>query len=374
MGMGNFKASGKGASARNAGRRPPGRTPGTGGASSRDALDSRDLWERSIGFLTVWIVHLGRRYGLVQTLAAQASPVTASRLARLCLLHEPAVATWCEAARSHRILTRTGGGYTLPPRLRPLLAFEDHLDYLAGQFSYLALRSLDYDAFDDLFRKGVAGRRAPHIGEASAEATRWDHTAFLKVVLSRVPDLRTLLRTGARVLDLGCGRGEWDLRLAPLFPRSRFVGVDPDRHAISAARTKAENAGVGDRLTFLLGAGELIGSLGAFDVVHLGEVLSAVAAKAEVLGNCLRALRPSGYLVIAEGLIEREGRPHTPTNQLMRAMELDFALQGTRFLTTVELRALLRESRFGRPRLVSVGGGLWYVVAQRPDPRRQLSR
>src|SRR3990172_4001452 len=212
--MGNSKASGKGASARNGARRPTGRAPGTGGASSR-ALDSRDLLERSLGFLTVWIVHLGRRYGLVHTLAAQASPVTASRLARLCSLHEPAVLTWCEAARSHRILKRTGDGYTLPSRLRPLLAFEDHLDYLAGQFSYLALRSLDYTAFDDLFRKGVAGPRAPHIVEASAEATRWDHTAFLKVVLPRIPDLRNLLRAGARVLDLGCGRGGWDPPLPP---------------------------------------------------------------------------------------------------------------------------------------------------------------
>src|SRR2546426_7028731 len=270
--MGNSRASGKRASARNARRGPTGRTPRTGG-SSRGALDARDLSERSLGFLTVWIVHLGRRYGLVQTLAAQASPITASRLAELCSLHQPAVATWCEAARSHRILTRTGGGYSLPPGLRPLLAFEDHLDYLAGQFSYLALRSLDYDAFDDLFRKGVAGRPAPHIAEASAEATRWDHTAFLKVVLPRFPDLQTLLRTGARVLDLGCGRGEWDLRLAPLFPRSRFVGVDSDPRAISAARTKADGSGVGDHLTFVRGAGESIGALGTFEVIHMGEVL-----------------------------------------------------------------------------------------------------
>jgi SAM-dependent methyltransferase len=291
--------------------------------------------------------------------------MSATRLAKRCSLHEPTVATWCRAAHSHRILRRTKEGYFLPRNLRSLIAFEDHADYIAGQFSYLALRSLDYDAFDDLFRKGVSGPRAPHIVEASAEATRWDHTAFLKVVLPRVPNLRKLLKKGARVLDLGCGSGEWDLRLAHLFPRSRFVGVDPDRRAISAARARAERSGVGDRLMFMCRAGESIRSMGAFDVVHLGEVLSAVAAKAEVLGNCLRALFPSGYLVIAEGLKEDESRPHSPTNQLMHAMELDFALQGTRFLTKVELRTLLRGSGFVRPRFVDVGGGLWYVVAQR---------
>lgn len=364
--MGNRTPARRSPSTRKASRRPAKRARGTGDHASRDTLGPHDLWERSVGFLTVWIVHLGRRYGLVQALAAQTSPVPASRLARLCSLHEPAVATWCEAARSHGILRRTGEGYTLPSELRPLLAIEDHRDYLAGQFSYLALRSLDYDAFDDLFRSGVASPRSPHGLEASGEATRWDHTAFLKVVLPAVPNLRERLQTGARVLDLGCGSGEWDLRLAPLFPRSRFVGVDPDRRAVAAARAMAEGSGMGDRLTFVHGYGESIRSLGAFDVVHLGEVLSAIAAKSEVLGNCLRALHPSGYLVIAEGLKEEQTRTHTPTSQLMDAMELDFALQGTRFLTRGELRTLLRGSGFVQPRFVNVGGGLWYVVVRRP--------
>ncbi len=338
--------------------------PSTKGTSAgRQGLDSRDLRERSLGFLTVWIVHLGRRYGLVQALAAHRSPMTPSRLARRCSLHEPTVATWCEAAHAHRILTRTADGYSLPPRLRPLLASEDDLGYLAGQFSYLALRSLDYDAFDDLFRTGVAGRRAPHLADASAEATRWDHTAFLEVLLPRVPDLRDLLETGARVLDLGCGRGAWGLRLAPRFPRSRFVGIDPDRTAIAAARAQAERSGVAGRLRFRRGTGESIRSPGAFDVVHLGEALSAIAAKAEVLRNCRDALRPSGYLVIAEGLIE-EGRPHDPTNRLIHGMALDFALQGTRFFKKDGLRTLLRDSGFVRPRFVDAGGGLWYVVAR----------
>lgn len=310
-------------------------------------------------------MHLGRRYGLIQTLAARASPVPSSRLAKLCSLYAPAVLTWCEAARSHRILKRTKEGYFLPRRLRPLLAFEDHVDYIAGQFSYLALRSLDYDAFDGLFRKGVVSPRAPHNVEAISEATRWDHTAFLKIVLPRFPNLRRLMGTGARVLDLGCGSGAWDLRLASLFPKSRFVGIDPDRPAISVARTEAEEMGFADRLTFRGGAGESIRSLGTFDVVHLGEVLYAIGGKTEVLRNCFRVLHPSGYLVIAEGLKEAKSRLHTPTNQLIYAMELDFALQGTRFLTKTNLRTLLLESGFVRPHFVNAGGGLWYVVARR---------
>jgi len=118
------------------------------------------LWRDSIGFLTLWVVHLGRRFGLLQALADRDGPIRTRELARLCSLHEPAVATWCEAASSLRILARTGPRYSLPAKLRPLVALEDDPAYLGGQFSYLALRSLDYDAFDGLFRRGEVDRGA----------------------------------------------------------------------------------------------------------------------------------------------------------------------------------------------------------------------
>ena len=332
--------------------------------SRRRSSDFSAHEERSVSFLTVWIVHLGRRFRLIQTLATLDSPVESDRLAKLCSLHAPTVARWCEAAHAHRILERRTSGYLLPRRLRPLIADEDHLDYIAGQFSYLALRSLDYDAFDELFRKGVASPRSPHLSEASAEATRWDHTAFEEIVLPRIPGLRNVMTSGARILDLGCGRGEWDVRFARLYPKCRFVGIDPDRRAVSLARTKAQEAAVAGRVTLKHGAGESVGLLGSFDIVHLGEVLSAIAAKEEVLRNCHRLLRPSGFLVIAEGLKEPK-RARTPTGQLIQGMELDFALQGTGFFTRANLRTLLQRSGFARPRYVHAGGGLWYVVARK---------
>jgi len=324
------------------------------------------LWRDSIGFLTLWVVHLGRRFGLLQALADRDGPIRTRELARLCSLHEPAVATWCEAASSLRILARTGPRYSLPAKLRPLVALEDDPAYLGGQFSYLALRSLDYDAFDGLFRRGEVDRGAArHLTEASGEATTWDHTAFLTSLLPRVPGLLSLFETGARILDLGCGTGAWDLRVARRFPKSTFVGVDPDRAAIDAAKRHAESSRLGDRVAFVLGAGESIASLGPFDIIHLGEVLSAVAAKAEVLASCHRILRKGGCLVVAEGLIDERSDPHEVTNQLIRAMGLDFALLGTRFFTRAELRTLLRDSGFARARFLHVGGGLWYAVASK---------
>lgn len=54
---------------------------------------------------------------------------------------------------------------------------------------------------------------------------------------------------GARVLDLGCGQGEWLLRTLAQHPGATAEGVDTSAEALRRARERAEAAGVADRLT-----------------------------------------------------------------------------------------------------------------------------
>src|SRR3989475_6931287 len=208
----------------------------------------------SFGFYTVWFVHLGRRYGIISYLSRRKRPAGARAIARACELHEPAVRVWCESARSLGIIDREGDGYRMPPISGALFADADDVRFLGGQFSYLALRSLDFEAFDAFFRRGEAGASGVrHLREAAEEATRWDHTSFLKFLLPRVPRLLSRLRGGARVLDVGGGPGGWTLRMSQAFPRSSFTGIDPDRAAIRIAAGKVQRGG--SRIRFHGGSG-----------------------------------------------------------------------------------------------------------------------
>jgi len=337
--------------------------------STRGGDASTGLSESSLGFYTVWVAHLGRRYGILQALSRRRGPAGTRAIARACGLHEPSVRAWCEAARSLGLVDCRGSGFRLPARNRPLLVDEDDVRFLGGQFSYLALRSLDFGAFDALFRTGaVTGSGSVRLREASMEATRWDHTSFLRFLLPRVPGLASRLRGGASALDVGCGTGGWVLRMARAFPRSSFTGVDPDRTAIGIARRNAKAVRAGPRVRFRVGrGGRAFGEAGPFDLVYLGEVLYGVEDKPGLLRSCRRALARDGRIVVAEGLVAPAGRRQDPARQLVDAMGLEFALQGARFLERSELEGLLREADFDRVRFHDAGGGLWFAVA-RPGP------
>ena len=325
-------------------------------------LDFSDLWRCSLGFLTVWISHLGRRFGILQALARNGS-LTVEELSQMNYLHSPAVSLWCEAAYSLGLIDRDSNRYYLSGKRCSLLVDEVNREYIGGQFSYLALRSLDYDAFDDFFKRGKLHSFSRNLAEAYDEATKWDHTAFLDT-LCRIPKIHLLLSKGARVLDVGSGTGEWVLRLAKVFPNSSFNGIDPNRSVVTIARVKAKSQYL-NNVRFSVGTGESIRYEESFDMIYLGEVLCIVQSKLKILKNCFHALRPSGYLVIAEGLIDKKAGIRKRENQIIYAMQLDFALQGAVFLSKNELKNLLLEAGFKSPIFMKAGGGLWFIIVRK---------
>lgn len=333
-------------------------------------LGPDDLWDASLGFWRVWVVHLGRRFGLIDALAGARGGLTAPALARAAGQAPGPTAVWCEAALGLGVVEATGKRYRVPPALGHALADPASTEYMGGHFSYLALRSLDFAGFDELFRDGTpSAREQRHLVEAFAQATPWDHTAFLARVPPAVPALRRVLEGGGQVLDVGCGTGSWCLRVADRYPRAQVRGVDVDPTPLRRARERAAAAGLSDRVTFDAGSVESRAYRERFDLVHLGEVLCGARQDGELLGACREALAPGGHLVVTEGLIDPAAGPGDPGNRLVRAMQLEFALQPARFRTHGELLGLLRTAGFTGPRVLPAGGGLYFTVARRPRAR-----
>jgi SAM-dependent methyltransferase len=111
---------------------------------------------------------------------------------------------------------------------------------------------------------------------------------------------RIALPEQARVLDVGCGTGEFSARFLADRPGAHLIGIDIDEQHLVRAREK--NQAHGDRAVFALGdAFDLHHPDGAFDLVVCRHLVQAVPDAEKVFAELLRVTRPGGRLhVLAE--------------------------------------------------------------------------
>ncbi|MEO7981890.1 MAG: class I SAM-dependent methyltransferase [Sporichthyaceae bacterium] len=89
------------------------------------------------------------------------------------------------------------------------------------------------------------------------------------------------LEAGGRVADLGCGHGASTVLMAQAFPASTFVGSDYHEGSIEAARKRAAEAGVGERVRFEVAtaqssSGHDLDLVTTFDCLHdMGDPVGA---------------------------------------------------------------------------------------------------
>jgi SAM-dependent methyltransferase len=114
------------------------------------------------------------------------------------------------------------------------------------------------------------------------------------------------LRPGQRHLDLACGKGEMLCRWAARFGTSG-VGVDLSEVFLAAARARASELGVTDRVEFHAGDAGAIGDAGpykpapaSFDVVSCIGATWIGGGLAGTLALMGPALRPDGLLLVGE--------------------------------------------------------------------------
>jgi ubiquinone/menaquinone biosynthesis C-methylase UbiE len=107
----------------------------------------------------------------------------------------------------------------------------------------------------------------------------------------------------AAVLDLGCGTGVVTRAIAA---RDRFsgtvTGIDQSPEFIAAAERLAADAGVGDRVEFVVGdAHELDLPAASFDAAVAHTLISHVRDPLAVLAEAARVIRPGGVVVVFDG-------------------------------------------------------------------------
>ena len=120
---------------------------------------------------------------------------------------------------------------------------------------------------------------------------------------------RAALPEGARVLDLGCGAGEWSLRALELVASARADGVDISPHAGASANAAAVGRGLADRLTLHTMPGDAFTPAEPYDLALCVGSTHAFGGLAETMDMLARFVRPGGLALVGEGYWERTPAP-----------------------------------------------------------------
>jgi ubiquinone/menaquinone biosynthesis C-methylase UbiE len=122
------------------------------------------------------------------------------------------------------------------------------------------------------------------------------------LISSWIPSLQGVqakLEAGARVADVGCGKGASTLLLAEAFPKSQFVGFDYHDKSISDAREIAVRKGLADRVDFQVAkAKEFPGK--DYDLVAVFDCLHDMGDPVGAARHVRNSLKKDGTWMIVE--------------------------------------------------------------------------
>jgi ubiquinone/menaquinone biosynthesis C-methylase UbiE len=191
---------------------------------------------------------IGHRTGLFDAMRNQ-PPMTSDEIARRAGLNERYVREWLGAMVTAGVVDVEPStvSFTLPPEHAAFLTRAAAADNVSVFTQYISLLGSVEDAIVDCFKAGggVPYEWFPRFHEVMAEDSGQSVLSSLEShILPLVPGLTDHLGRGIRALDVGCGRGRTLIRLAELFPRSRFVGMDLSEEAIREARSDASARGL----------------------------------------------------------------------------------------------------------------------------------
>jgi 2-polyprenyl-3-methyl-5-hydroxy-6-metoxy-1,4-benzoquinol methylase len=211
----------------------------------------------------------------------------------------------CDGGRRRGDVDPASQRYSLPAEHAAYLTRAAAADNMAVFGQYIAVMGCVEDDIVECFKKGggVPYEKFPRFHEVMAEDSGQSVISSLEShILPLVPGLTDRLAKGIRVLDAGCGRGRILTRLAQLYPRSRFVGMDLSAEAIGYARDEASKKGLAN-IEFVavdLSDFDKTAESESFDFITTFDAIHDQAQPLSVLKGIHRALKRDGVYLMQD--------------------------------------------------------------------------
>lgn len=232
------------------------------------------------------LVMIGDELGLYRALAAGGAQ-TSIELARRTDTAERYVREWlnAHAASGYVQYHADSGKYEFTPEQAMMFAQEDSPAFVVGGFQIALAAGRAFDRLKESFKTGQGIGWHEHDHGVFHGCARFFRPGYIgNLVQHWIPSLdgvKARLEAGIRVADVGCGYGYSTIIMAQAFPNSSFVGFDYHVESIEAARRRALEAGVADRVSFEVGGAKDFGGedydfITVFDALHdMGDPVGA---------------------------------------------------------------------------------------------------
>lgn len=249
------------------------------------------------------MVVIGERLGLYKSLAA--GPMTSTELAAKTATDERYVREWLasQAAGGYVTYNEKSQQFSLSEEQAFTLANEDSPAYLPGAFE-LALGALAaVPRIVESFRTGAGMGWHEHDESVFHGCEKFFRPGYAANLLtSWIPALQGVqqkLEAGARIADVGCGKGASTLLMASAFPKSEVIGFDYHDGSIAGARASAQRQGIADRVKFEVAPAKTFPG-NDYDLVTVFDCLHDMGDPVGAAKHVLASLKKDGTWMIVE--------------------------------------------------------------------------
>ena len=247
---------------------------------------------------------IGEKLGLYKAMAG-AGPLSSQEVAERSGAAERNVREWLrnQAAGGYVTYDPESDRYALPDEQALALADEDSPFYILGVYESIASLYADEDQILEAFRSGGGMGWHEHDHRLFRGTERFFRPGYrAHLVTEWIPALEGVqakLERGAKVADVGCGHGASTVIMAKAFPNSEFFGFDYHDASIQRARKAAQEAGVGDRITFEVASAKDYPD-GGYDLVCVFDCLHDMGDPVGASAHVLETLDSDGTWMIVE--------------------------------------------------------------------------
>lgn len=250
---------------------------------------------------TIASIHIGDQLGLYAALVE--GPGTADQIATRAATNARLTREWLDGQVAAEIVELDGGTYHLPAEHAVVLAVDDSPAFLAGAGGVLSAVFQGEAQILDAFRGDgelAWGDQAPCLFGAVDRFYRTGYsTSLLADWIPALHGVHTTLQRGARVADVGCGRGTALLMMAEAFPNSTFVGIDNHDHSLARASERVADACVGRNVRLERGDAATFGG-GPYDLICFLDALHDMGDPDAAIRNARRQLADTGSVMLVE--------------------------------------------------------------------------